>query len=359
LEIVGSLLQHLGSLIRGRFENIRASWIHYAVGTVLGVAILAPGILDTYDYFERFGKMGSRGRETGDARAVAMSKAARQYRETHQVWIDAHLLKSNLELDVLLWRPPKELNGKTIGGFSNPWYQMVAFTDWESFPYPKAGKPIAFFSSKRRTHELAKVFEGLEWREIPNWFKTGTSFFVSFIDPGDLEKKLAELRMNPDEDSESLWAQKGHGLLATYYDGGVWSTASKRSKSLAAAEEGQINKTQIDTSIDFFWPHSEKPAPVFSVEWKGFLQIDRSGEYVLATESDGGSAIYIDGRQVVDNWSERGRKAREAKLTLDKGLHALTIRYDDYNSVASVRFLWKTEGEPFSVVPAENLRVER
>jgi len=354
LEIIGSLLQYLGSLIRERFGNIRASWIRYSVGSVLGVAIFSTGLFDAYDYFERFGKL-IKGREARGGREVLMSKAASRYMETHQVWIDTQFVRSSLTLDVLLWRPTKESHGEVIGGLNDPWYQMVRFTDWESFPDPKGEKPIAFLSNKRNTLELASVFESFESREFPNWYETAPLFSVSFIDPGELKKKLAEVRKNPEEDSEALWAQRGHGLLGTYYDGIVWSVATERLVP-TAVEEGRVSKTQIDTSIDFFWSHSEKPAPSFSVEWKGFLQIDRSGDYVFATKSDGRSAVYIDGRRVVNNWL---RRPREGKLALERGLHALTIRYDDHSSVASVQFLWKTKNEPLSLVPAKNLRVAR
>jgi hypothetical protein len=127
-----------------------------------------------------------------------MSKAATQYAKTHQVWIDAELQSSNLAVDVLLWRPKQELDGKVIGGLGDPWYQWVSFTDWESLPDPEVEKPIAFLSSKKRPLELASVFKSLESREFLNWHKTAPSFSVSFIDPGELKKKLAEARMNPE-----------------------------------------------------------------------------------------------------------------------------------------------------------------
>jgi hypothetical protein len=58
--------------------------------------------------------------------------------------------------------------------------------------------PIAFLSNKRRPRELAEVFESLESREFLNWHETAPSFSVSFIDPGEFKKKLAEVRMNPE-----------------------------------------------------------------------------------------------------------------------------------------------------------------
>jgi hypothetical protein len=309
-------------------------------------------------------------RDGGDSKVVLISKAAKQYVETHQIWIDAGLLLRQESLDVLLWRPKKELYGKVIGGLGDPWHQKVSFTDWKSLPVPEGEKPIALLSSVRKANRLASVFEGLESREFLNWHETGPSFSVSIIDPAELKKKLAEVRVNPEEASETLWAldltleelewmQKGHGLMATYYEGRVWRAADE-TLSRTAVKKDRIRKKQIDMSIDFSWPNSQKPAPSFSVEWKGFLQIDRSGEYVFATESNGGSVVYVDRRRVVDNWGEDTRsRTREGRLRLNEGMHPLRIRYDGHPSRTSVRFLWKTGDEPFSVVPTENLRVAR
>jgi len=293
--------------------------------------------------------------------------------ETHQIWIDFalrlhHLGGPNMKrsgFDVLLWRPKKELDGKVDGGLDDPSYKMVYFKDWESFPYPEAEKPIAFLSSVRRPRELASVFESLESKEFPNWYKTGALFSVSFIDPGELRKKLAEVRMNPEETPETFWLldtprealewmQKGHGLMGTYYDGNVWSAAAA-TLSPTASCRSCVLFTMPSSTIDF--PSLQ---PRSSAEWQGFLQIDRSDEYVFATESSGGSAVYVDGRRVVDNWEPTRRtRTREGRLRLDNGLHALTIRYDGHPSGARLRFLWKTGGEPFSVVPAENLRIAK
>ena len=363
LEIIGFLLQHLGSLLRERFGNIRASWIRYAVGSVIGIAILYPGLRDVSDYFGRFAMLGADHQEPSN-KAVLISRAVEQYEDTHQIWIDTRgLAKMNRARYVLLWRPKKELYGRVMGGLDDPWYQSVDFTDWKSFPDPEGEKPIAFLSTVARPRELASVFESLESREFQNWYETAPLFSVSFIDSGELKKKLAGVRMNSAEATEAFsaldltreeleWMRKGHGLLGTYYDGKVWNTADEM-LSPTVVEEGKVRKTLINTSIDF------SPAPGFSVEWKGFLQIDRSDEYVFATESNGRSAVYVDSQRVVQNWGKNTRKRREGRLRLDKGLHELTIRYAGHRSAAMMRFLWKTGDAPFTAVPAENLRIAR
>jgi hypothetical protein len=199
LEIIGSLLQYLGSSIQERFSNIRTSWIGYAVGSILVVVLFYSGLLDAYGYFGRYGKMMNP--RAGNSREVLMSRAAEQYADTHQIWLD--FPERKLVLDVLFWRPKRELNGKVIGGLTDPGYRAVPFKGWESLPYPDVEKPIAFLSTVKRPRQLARVFESFESREFQNWHGTAPMFSVSFIDPGELRKKLAEVPANPEDVSET------------------------------------------------------------------------------------------------------------------------------------------------------------
>ena len=114
---------------------------------------------------------------------------------------------------------------------------------------------------------------------------------------------------------------------------------------------------ELHPGIDCAWRREAKPAVQFSVEWKGFLRVDQSASYTLATESDDGSAVYVDGRRVVDNWGRHPARTRQGTVFLEEGLHALTIRYDDRGGGARIRFLWGRKDEPFSVVPGRNLEV--
>jgi hypothetical protein len=64
-------------------------------------------------------------------------------------------------------------------------------------------KPIAFLSEVKKARQLASTFQNLETHEFPNWRETAPLFSVSFIDPGELEKEPAEVRMNLEEASEA------------------------------------------------------------------------------------------------------------------------------------------------------------
>ena len=54
----------------------------------------------------------------------------------------------------------------------------------------------------------------------------------------------------------------------------------------------------------------------FSGEWSGKIKIDKAGEYTFATISDDGSRLFINGKQVVDNWGLHGNRKRTGKVEL-------------------------------------------
>jgi hypothetical protein len=48
-------------------------------------------------------------------------------------------------------------------------------------------------------------------------------------------------------------------------------------------------------------------ADTFSVRWVGTVQPPTSGNYTFYTESDDGVRLWVDGRLIVDNWTDHSR----------------------------------------------------
>ncbi len=55
----------------------------------------------------------------------------------------------------------------------------------------------------------------------------------------------------------------------------------------------------------------------FVVEWDGWLRVDETGEHTLSTASDDGSWLWIDGREVIDNGGQHGRRCVRADVHRD------------------------------------------
>ena len=80
------------------------------------------------------------------------------------------------------------------------------------------------------------------------------------------------------------------GLNGTYYANASWSDPPAAS----TVDSQPSNDRLLDA-----WRGA--PPPTFSTTWSGSLLAMHDGPYALATISDDGSSVYVDGQIVVDN----------------------------------------------------------
>ncbi|MFA6457565.1 MAG: glycoside hydrolase family 3 C-terminal domain-containing protein, partial [Bacteroidota bacterium] len=87
--------------------------------------------------------------------------------------------------------------------------------------------------------------------------------------------------------------------------------------------KGEPKLRRIDQNIDFSW-EGEKPAEGFgednfSVRWSGILRPVLSGIYEITTASDDGIRFYLNGKLLIDHWSDHAVEARTATVELSAG----------------------------------------
>ena len=71
------------------------------------------------------------------------------------------------------------------------------------------------------------------------------------------------------------------------------------------------------------------------------------GPYTLATISDDGSWVYVDGQLVVDNGGRRGwPRGATGPVTLTRGVHAIYVRYAQEGGPLHLELLWARAGQP-------------
>jgi len=74
--------------------------------------------------------------------------------------------------------------------------------------------------------------------------------------------------------------------------------------------QGAPALTRVDPQINFDW-NSNQPAPTvprenFSTRWTGTLTPTVTGHYTMQLDSDDGSRLFIDDKQIIDYWSGHG-----------------------------------------------------
>jgi outer membrane protein OmpA-like peptidoglycan-associated protein len=126
-------------------------------------------------------------------------------------------------------------------------------------------------------------------------------------------------------------AAVGDGLRGDYYDGLNFE---------------HLIETRRDALIDFFW-HGEKPtsgvpAEQFTVRWTGWLVPPVTGHYVLHLSVDDGARLWLDDKQLLNEWRGQPLSYYDVPVDLQAGRpYRLRLDYCQYSLEATARLLWE------------------
>jgi len=151
----------------------------------------------------------------------------------------------------------------------------------------------------------------------------------------------------------------------TKYPGAVWSFTTH--SRYAGGVRGQYYNdktltalvlTRIDPGINFNWGGGS-PDPVvntdnFSVRWIGDLEAPFSEPFTLITASDDGVRLYLDGRLIINNWTDHGRTENSSSLIeLVAGRsYTIVMEYYEGGGSAVAQLYWKSPSQPKQIIPA-------
>jgi hypothetical protein len=108
---------------------------------------------------------------------------------------------------------------------------------------------------------------------------------------------------------------------------------------------------RTDATVEYPWlfafraPHIGREN--FSVRWTGQLgPVPETGDYDIHTVSDDGVRLWIDGRLVIDNWTQHGPTSDVARLYLEAGRsYQLRLEYCQYRGEAVLHLRWRKPGD--------------
>jgi len=139
------------------------------------------------------------------------------------------------------------------------------------------------------------------------------------------------------------------GLTGTYYANANWSDPPA-----VSTRDPQPSTERLTDA----WRGA--PPRDFSVTWAGSFLVMRDGPYTLATISDDGSSVYVDGQVVVDNGGRRvWPRGATGSVTLTRGAHAMYVRYAQEGGPFHFDLLWARAGQPLELIPAWALTPRR
>jgi len=115
-----------------------------------------------------------------------------------------------------------------------------------------------------------------------------------------------------------------------------------------------IMETTEDRPIHFEWPSEDKKPhkSPFTIEWYGLLKIEHRRDYTFILGSDDGSALFLNGRRVIDNGGSHGVVEKRQTVFLEPGFYRLHLKYFDQGGKSILYLKWKFSNEAETVIPS-------
>ena len=80
---------------------------------------------------------------------------------------------------------------------------------------------------------------------------------------------------------------------------------------------------RIDPTVDFNWGSASPDPSVnpdgFTVRWTGMITVPASATYTFYTMTDDGIRLWVNGEQIIDNWTDHGDTEDSGNITLAAG----------------------------------------
>jgi hypothetical protein len=137
----------------------------------------------------------------------------------------------------------------------------------------------------------------------------------------------------------------GKGLSAVYYDNIDFTGAQAK---------------RVDSTVNFNWgsgaPASGVGADTFSVRWTGQVEAPATGTYTFITNSDDGVRLWVNGTQLVNNWTNHGPTENSGNINLTAGQkYSIKLEYYENTAGAVIQLFWIYPGQTKQIVPQSRL----
>ncbi len=132
--------------------------------------------------------------------------------------------------------------------------------------------------------------------------------------------------------SARLYNEEGKpgGLTARYYRGENFE---------------ELIDTRIDSQVNFDWsrtPPSGVPHDHYSVRWTGFIETEEAGEYTIFASTDDGVRVWLDDKQVINDWTTHAVETFQAKFnSAAKSKHSIRVEFFQSGGGAAAYLEWQ------------------
>jgi hypothetical protein len=149
--------------------------------------------------------------------------------------------------------------------------------------------------------------------------------------------------------------------IVTTHKGDVWSftTAAEGGGLRADYFQGiglsNLVLSRVDPQINFTWsdaPVEGLSAENYSVRWTGEVEAAFTDTYTFYTNSADGVRLWIDGKQLVNNWTDHDNTENSGNVDLVAGqTYSLVMEYYESTGGAVAELRWSSTHTPEQIVP--------
>ncbi len=137
----------------------------------------------------------------------------------------------------------------------------------------------------------------------------------------------------------------GNGLQGQYYDN---------------IDFTNMKLTRTDATVNFNWasgsPAATMAADTFSVRWTGQVEAQFSQTYTFYTHSDDGVRLWVDGRLLINNWTNHAVTENSGSIALVAGRrYAVKMEFYERGGLAVAKLLWSSPSTAKGVIPQSRL----
>jgi len=141
-------------------------------------------------------------------------------------------------------------------------------------------------------------------------------------------------------------ANNGTGLTGDYFNN--------------MALTGNPTLTRTDALINFNWgsstPSTSIPINNFSVRWSGYIQPLYSETYTFSTLSDDGIRLWVNGSQIINNWTDHSSITNTESITLIAGIkYSIRLEYYENQGDAIAQLSWSSTTQIQQIIPQSQL----
>lgn len=137
----------------------------------------------------------------------------------------------------------------------------------------------------------------------------------------------------------------GTGLKGQYYDNSNFTN---------------LKLTRTDPTVNFNWgtgsPASGIGADTFSVRWTGQVQARYSQTYAFYTTSDDGVRLWVNGLQIINNWTNHSATENSGTITLVANQkYDILMEYYENTGSAVAKLSWSSASQAKQIIPQSQL----